>query len=66
MRSAEIHRKTKETETLLRLELDGTGTYQIDIESFRTHAVLVGYAQSDQCQGMGPGRYRGGLSPYGG
>ncbi|HHV77436.1 MAG TPA: imidazoleglycerol-phosphate dehydratase HisB [Syntrophothermus lipocalidus] len=32
MRSAEIHRKTTETEILLRMELDGTGSYQIDTE----------------------------------
>lgn len=32
IRSAEIHRKTNETEILLQLELDGTGVYQIDIE----------------------------------
>ncbi|ADI01397.1 imidazoleglycerol-phosphate dehydratase HisB [Syntrophothermus lipocalidus] len=32
IRSAEIHRKTTETEILLRMELDGTGSYQIDTE----------------------------------
>lgn len=32
IRSAEIHRKTAETEILLQLELDGTGSYQIDTE----------------------------------
>lgn len=32
IRKAEIHRKTTETEILLQLELDGTGSYQIDTE----------------------------------
>lgn len=32
IRNAEIHRKTNETEILLQLELDGTGSYQIDTE----------------------------------
>ncbi|MGI6549726.1 MAG: imidazoleglycerol-phosphate dehydratase HisB [Syntrophomonadales bacterium] len=32
LRSAEVHRKTNETEIFLHLELDGTGNHQIDIE----------------------------------
>jgi len=32
VRSAEVHRKTNETEIFLNLELDGTGNHQIDIE----------------------------------
>lgn len=32
LRTAEVHRKTLETEIFLHLELDGTGSYQIDTE----------------------------------
>lgn len=41
-RSVEIQRKTNETEILLQLELDGTGTHQIDIEiPFLSHMMTL-------------------------
>lgn len=42
VRSAEVHRKTNETEIFLNLELDGTGTHQIDIEvPFLSHMLAL-------------------------
>lgn len=41
-RSGEIQRKTSETEVLLQIELDGTGTHQIDIEiPFLSHMLTL-------------------------
>lgn len=42
IRSAEIQRKTAETEVLLQLELDGTGSHQIDTEiPFLSHMLTL-------------------------
>lgn len=42
VRSAEVHRKTNETEIFLNLELDGTGSHQIDIEvPFLSHMLSL-------------------------
>lgn len=42
MRSAEVLRKTSETEVLLQLNLDGTGIYQIDTEiPFLSHMLTL-------------------------
>ncbi len=42
IRTAEIHRKTNETEIFLNLELDGTGSHQIDIEvPFLSHMLAL-------------------------
>lgn len=41
-RNAEIQRKTKETEVLLQIELDGTGVHQIDTEiPFLSHMLTL-------------------------
>jgi len=49
LRSAEIHRKTNETEILLQLELDGTGNYQIDIEMPFLGHMLALFATHSLC-----------------
>lgn len=42
VRAAEVHRKTNETEIFLNLELDGTGSHQIDIEvPFMSHMLAL-------------------------
>lgn len=42
LRTAEVQRKTSETEVLLQLNLDGTGSHQIDIEiPFLSHMLTL-------------------------
>jgi len=49
VRAAEVHRKTNETEIFLNLELDGTGSYQIDIEvPFLSHMLAL-FAMHSLC-----------------
>ena len=46
-RSAEVLRKTSETEVLLQLELDGTGKHQVDTEiPFFSHMLTLFAAHS--------------------
>lgn len=47
LRSAEVHRKTTETEVFINLDLDGTGSYQIDTEvPFLGHMLSLFSAHS--------------------